>query len=112
LFSEPTGACAGLVQRKKMSNSDPHYIPSRLDSQEKFLWWDKDVLFIAMGCICAGVAFNVGLIGGIVGIALGMGYSRLKTGKHPGMANHLLYWHVGAFRMKGLPKSSDRFLIG
>jgi len=91
---------------------DPHYIPSRLDDIEKFLWWDRDVLFIFVSILLVGVGIDYGFVGFISGLAVAAGYSKLKTGRHPGMANHLLYWHTGMPMLRGLPPSHARQLIG
>lgn len=95
-----------------MRQYDKHYFPSRLDDQEKFLWWDRDVLAIAIVGLLIGIGIDQTLAGFIAGVALAVGYSKLKTGKHPGMANHLLYWHTGMPGFKGLPRSCERDLIG
>ena len=52
------------------------------------------------------------IIGLILGFVLAYMYSKLKSGKHPGMATHLMYWFTGAPSPKELPASHIRELNG
>ncbi len=63
-------------------NDLSHYIPKRLDDTGKFLFWDKDVAFIAL----AGVLL--------------------------GMAIHILYWLTGFPELEELPNSHFREFNG
>jgi len=60
----------------------------------------------------AGVATEYRVLGLIAGIGMAYGYNKLKAGKHPGMAAHLLYWFTGMPEPKELPKSHIRELNG
>ena len=91
---------------------DKHYIPSRLDASEKFLFWDKDVLAIALAGLLLGIFAEQNLMGAAIGTFTAVLYSRLKTGQHAGMAHHLLYWHAGGPPLRGLPPSAQRQLVG
>lgn len=46
------------------------------------------------------------------GIAAAYCYRKLKTGKHPGVATHILYWFTGFPEPKELPGSHIRELNG
>lgn len=95
-------------------NDDPltHYIPRRLDDPAKFLFWEYDVAAIA------GFGVFVGIYGGMLvpGLVLGLGgaagWSKVKSGKHRGIAVHVMYWFTGYPKMKELPPSHLKELIG
>jgi len=89
-----------------------HYIPRRLDDKGKFLFWELDVAAIALVGMLLGVAVEYRVLGVIVGVAMAFGYNKLKAGKHPGMAAHLLYWFTGIPAPKEMPKSHFRELNG
>lgn len=85
-----------------------HYIPTRLDGGGKFLFWDPDVVGIAMVGAMAGISGDYPILGMICGVALAYAYSKLKSGKHPGLAVHLLYWWTGMPTPRELPPSHLR----
>ena len=89
-----------------------HYIPRRLDAAGKFLFWDLDVAGIGMLGMMIGLGTGFPVLGLLVGIALAFAYSKLKSGKHPGMAAHLLYWWTGMPAPRDLPGSHLRELNG
>lgn len=96
-----------------MSQTDlSHYIPRRLDDVSKFLFWELDVASIALVGIMLGIAVDMPIFGVVLGGSLAFGYGKLKAGKHPGMATHLLYWFTGFPEPKELPKSHIRELNG
>lgn len=96
-----------------MSQKDlSHYIPRRLDDTGKFLFWELDIAAIGMLGVLIGIVLGFPLIGLFAGIVLAYGYSKLKTGKHPGMATHLMYWCSGMPTPKELPGSHLRELNG
>lgn len=97
-----------------MSQEDPltHYIPRRLDDQPKFLFWDWDVAMVAFMGIFVGIYGGFIWFGVAAGIGLAAGWSRLKAGKHPGMAAHVMYWFTGLPKLKELPASHVKELIG
>lgn len=96
-----------------MSQKDlSHYIPRRLDDVGKFLFWELDIAALGLIGMLLGIALGFPLIGLGAGIALAYVYSKLKTGKHPGMATHILYWFSGMPTPKELPGSHLRELNG
>jgi conjugal transfer pilus assembly protein TraL len=98
-----------------MSNQDQdlsHYIPRHLDNSGKFLWWDLDVAGVGMLGMLVGMGTGHVLLGVILGIGLAYGYGRIKAGKHPGVAAHLMYWWFGQPQTKDLPPSHLRELNG
>ncbi|WP_244116028.1 type IV conjugative transfer system protein TraL, partial [Burkholderia gladioli] len=52
-----------------MSDDLSHYIPSRLDDPEKFLFFRKDVAAIGLGGTIVGVVLGYTLLGLLVGVA-------------------------------------------
>ncbi|HHV7523701.1 TPA: type IV conjugative transfer system protein TraL [Burkholderia orbicola] len=93
-------------------NDLSHYIPRRLDDPPKFLFWEFDVAGFALIGVFLGIATGMPVLGLLLGAALAFTYSKLKAGKHPGMANHLLYWFTGMPAPKDLPGSHIRELNG
>jgi conjugal transfer pilus assembly protein TraL len=100
---------------------DKHYIPSWADKPSKFIFWTMDVLFV--GVFTAAMLFLVvkvlsdsvaiaGYIGFFLGGFVAYKYNKLKAGRHVGVVRHMLYWHVGAPTLKGLPPSHVRVLMG
>ena len=66
-----------------MSQPDlSHFIPRRLDSAGKFLFWDLDVAAIGVVGVLMGLGAGHPLLGLLVGVALAFGYGKLKKGKH------------------------------
>lgn len=96
-----------------MSQSDlSHYIPRRLDSAGKFLFWDLDVAAMAIIGMMLGLGSGYPILGLVIGGILAFAYSKVKTGQHPGVATHLLYWCTGLPRPKDLPGSYLREFNG
>lgn len=89
-----------------------HFIARRLDANSKFLFWDLDVAAFAVVGMLVGLGTGYNLMGLAGGIALAFAYAKLKSGKHPGMAAHLLYWWTGLPQPKELPGSHLRELHG
>ncbi|ALK35185.1 type IV conjugative transfer system protein TraL [Burkholderia plantarii] len=95
-----------------MSEDLNHYIPSRLDDPEKFLFFRKDVAFIGMVGIVGGIMLGHVLLGVTVGVALAYGWQKFSSGRHPGMSAHIGYWVFGQPTLKALPPSAIRELNG
>ena len=96
-----------------MSKQDlSHYIPRRLDDSGKFLFWDIDVAFVALIGMILGVATEYRVLGIVLGVAMAISYKKLKSGKHPGIATHLMYWFAGLPKPDELPPSHIRELNG
>lgn len=89
-----------------------HYIPRRLDDGAKFLFWEMDVAMIGFMGVLVGIGSGFPVIGLLLGIGAAFLYGKLKAGKHPGMATHLLYWFTGFPEPKELPGSHIRELNG
>ena len=89
-----------------------HYIPRRLDDGAKFLFWEMDVAMIGLMGVLIGIGSGFPVIGLFLGIGSAFFYGKLKSGKHPGMATHLLYWFTGFPEPKELPGSHIRELNG
>lgn len=96
-----------------MSQPDlSHFIPRRLDSAGKFLFWDLDVAAIGVMGVMAGLGAGYPLLGLILGVGMAFGYGKMKKGKHPGLASHLMYWWTGMPQPKELPASYLREFNG
>ncbi|RXV64171.1 type IV conjugative transfer system protein TraL [Burkholderia stabilis] len=95
-----------------MSDDLSHYVPSRLDDPEKFLFFRKDVAAIGLAGTIVGVATNHTLLGLVVGVAIAAAWQKFSSGQHPGMSAHVVYWVLGLPAPKKLPPSDLRELIG
>lgn len=89
-----------------------HFVPQRLDDPEKFGLVDMEVAFAFIVPVLVMTYFDRVWWGLGAGILLGWGVQKLKAGAHPGWIYHLVYWYVGALRLKSLPPSHLRELIG
>jgi len=89
-----------------------HYIPRRLDAPAKFLFWDIDVAGVAVSGMMLGVATDFRVLGLLCGITLAFFYNKMKAGRHPGMAAHLMYWFTGMPVPGSLPPSHLREFNG
>jgi conjugal transfer pilus assembly protein TraL len=79
-------------------------IPRRLNDPPRLFWWDMDVAMIVLGAALAGMVIGFLLTGCLAGLLSAHLYARLKSGRHPAYALHLLYWHLPAF-MTGLRRT-------
>ena len=89
-------------------------IPRRLNDPPRLFWWDMDVAMLMLGSALIGMLLGFLITGCLAGLAAAHGYARLKAGRHPGYALHLLYWHLPGF-LTGLqrtPPSHQRELHG
>jgi len=89
-----------------------HYIPTRIDGGGKFLFWDFDVAGIFILGAMTGIGCDYPILGLLLGLMLAFGYAKLKSGKHPGLAVHLLYWWTGFPVPTDLPASYLREFNG
>jgi len=89
-----------------------HYIPRSLDAASKFLFWDLDVAAVGIIGLLIGIGTDYKVCGLAVGVGLAYVYNKMKSGKHPGLASHLLYWWTGMPQPNDLPNSHLRDLTG
>lgn len=95
-----------------MSDDLNHYVPSRLDDPEKFLFFRKDVAMIGLGGTVVGVMAGYTLAGVVAGAVLAAAWQKFSSGQHPGMSAHAMYWVLGWPVPKALPPSGLRELNG
>jgi len=94
---------------------EPGYIPRTLDHQEKFFFWEADQFILAVLIIGIGVSLGMMLTGIIGGGLVAYAYGRLKSGKHPKFASHLMYWWLPSTissRTQITPPSDCRYYLG
>jgi conjugal transfer pilus assembly protein TraL len=98
-----------------VNGDETGYIPKSLDAMEKFLWWEMDQAIIGILLIGMGVAAHMMFTGMMLGLAGAWGYGKLKAGKHPRFAVHILYWWMPAntiVRTRAIPPSDQRYFLG
>ncbi|MBK8768300.1 MAG: type IV conjugative transfer system protein TraL [Burkholderiaceae bacterium] len=89
-----------------------HLVPQRLDDSGKFLFWDTDVAMAFVVFVMLGILVSQPITCAAIGAFAAYAYNRLKSGRHPGLAAHLAYWHLGLRRPRELPPSHLRELHG
>ncbi|MBL0123766.1 MAG: type IV conjugative transfer system protein TraL [Betaproteobacteria bacterium] len=95
-----------------MNDNDTHEIPRRLNDFPKLFFWDLDVGVIFGTCFVFGTAAGSITLGLIAGMFAGYGWSRLKSGKHPAYAIHWIYWHLPVGKLRRVPPSYIREMLG
>lgn len=91
------------------------YIPKSLDAGERFLWWELDQAIIALMLVGIGAITGALLTGMTLGALAAWQYGRLKAGKHPKFAVHLMYWWLPSklfVKTNTLPPSDQRYFLG
>lgn len=98
-----------------MSGEHDYYIPRRLDDPGKLLFWEYDIAMIVVIGAVVGI-FSADIIILLVSVTISVlmasAYGRLKAGRHPGMAKHIIYWFFGLPKFKVTPPSHYREMIG
>lgn len=92
------------------------YIPKYLDAQERFIFWDMDQAVIGLLVMGLGIGAGAMLSGMVAGGVIAWQYGRLKAGKHPRFAVHLMYWWlppaIAITKPKVTPPSDQRYFLG
>lgn len=92
------------------------YIPKYLDAKEKFIFWEMDQAIIGLLVMGMGVLAGAMLTGMVIGGWVAWQYGKLKAGKHPDFAVHMMYWWLPPsipFRpTKVTPPSDQRYFLG
>lgn len=89
-----------------------HYVPRHLDDAGKFLFFEKDVGMVFILVLMGGVMAGYQIIGLIVACIVSFQINKVRAGKHPGIAFHLMYWFAGYPKFKALPPSYVRIFRG
>ena len=89
-------------------------IPRRLNDPPRMFWWDLDMSLVVVAAALVGMVSGFFMSGCVVGVLLASAYSRMKSGKHPAFALHLLYWYLPAVvtGLKRTPPSHLREMAG
>lgn len=96
-------------------NDETGYIATFLDARERFFIWEVDQVVMFAMAFGIGIGLGSGLVGIIFGTIAAWGYGRIKAGKHPRFAIHILYWWLPGklfVSPKVLPPSSRRYFLG
>ncbi|MEQ1526681.1 MAG: type IV conjugative transfer system protein TraL [Gallionella sp.] len=91
------------------------YIPRTLDQSEKFFLWEADQFIVAVLMVGLGVSLGMMFSGIAGGVGASYLYGKMKSGKHPKFAAHLMYWWIPAAvfsRTKLTPPSDCRYFLG
>lgn len=69
-------------------------VPRSLDDLPRLLLLDMYQALLLLLMFGIGIVFGYAFAGTITGVALAVGYGRLKAGRHPQFLMHLAYWHL------------------
>lgn len=91
-----------------------HEIPRRLNDPPRLFWWDLDLSLLVIAAALAGMISGFFVSGCVLGLLLASAYGRMKAGKHPAYALHLLYWHAPGYvtGLRCTPPSHLREMAG
>lgn len=89
-------------------------IPRRLNDPPRMFWWDLDLALLVLASTLLGMVAGFFLSGVAAGVLTAWAYGRMKSGKHPAYALHLLYWYLpdAVVKLKCTPPSHFREFIG
>ncbi|MDX8377480.1 MAG: type IV conjugative transfer system protein TraL [Mariprofundales bacterium] len=88
-------------------------IPRHLDDPAKFLWWEMDQAFLALGLTGMGMLVNMLAFGALLGVTVAWAFGKLKAGRGRGVTKHLGYWHLGLdLGFRRTPTSNIGVFIG
>ena len=89
-------------------------IPRRLNDAPRMFWWDLDLALLVLASALLGMVAGYFVSGIAAGVVTAWAYGRMKSGKHPAYALHLIYWHLpnAVVRLKCTPPSHFRDLVG
>jgi conjugal transfer pilus assembly protein TraL len=88
-------------------------IPRSLDAPPRCFFWDFDVALVFLLCIGLGIVTGFTMSFAVAGIFAAAGFSRLRSGQHPGYLLHLMYWYLPvSVGFKRTPPSHERHFTG
>ena len=85
---------------------DAPYIARHLDDPPRLFWWDLDVALLMLATTLLGMVVGYFMSGVMLGLLAAWAYGRLKSGKHPAYALHLMYWHLSCEQSHAADRSS------
>ena len=89
-------------------------IPRRLNDPPRMFWWDLDLALLVLASTLLGMVAGYFVSGVAAGVLSAIAYGRMKSGKHPAYALHLVYWYLpeAVVKLKRTPPSHSRELVG
>lgn len=89
-------------------------IPRRLNDPPRMFWWDLDLALLVLASTLLGMVAGFFVSGVAAGVLTAWAYGRMKSGKHPAYALHLIYWYLpdAVVKLKCTPPSHFRELVG
>ena len=87
-------------------------VPRELDANAKIFIWDFDVATLFLTGIAIGVIVGSLLLGGVLGVVLAKGWSRVRQGRAKGFGIHTLYWYLPGKPFRRSPPSYRREFMG
>lgn len=97
-------------------NDESGYIPKYLDAKERFIFWEMDQAIIGLLIMGFGVIAGSMLSGMVIGGYVAWQYGRIKSGKHPDFAVHMMYWwlpsSIALTKTRATPPSDQRYFLG
>lgn len=89
-------------------------IPRRLNDPPRMFWWELDLALLVLASTLLGMVAGYFMSGVAAGVLTAWVYGRMKSGKHPAYALHLIYWYLpdAVVKLKCTPPSHLRELVG
>ncbi|MCB9063245.1 MAG: type IV conjugative transfer system protein TraL [Halobacteriovoraceae bacterium] len=75
-----------------MDNNESFYIPRNLDAPPLFFIWEADTALLYLTIIILSLAMNMFVMGLLLAIVVGRGYSKLKEQEGNGLFIKMIYW--------------------
>lgn len=87
-------------------------VPRTLDARARFLFWEIDYVFMAVGGFGIGLAISGWGTGLLIGVLLSHLWARMRVGGGVNKALALLYWHLPFDVFARVPASARRHFLG
>ena len=99
-----------------MDRLGKNYIPTRLDTPRKILFWEIDTVIVFLLPIWLfGFVLKQLLAAGLLAYVFVTFFKKFKSSSHPKFLKHFLYWYLpqelGGIKAKSLPKSHIRSFL-
>lgn len=73
---------------------DDYWVPRNLDAPALFFMWELDTAIVIIVCFVLGGVLNMALVGVVLAIVIGRGYTYLKEEGGRGLLIKVAYWYT------------------
>lgn len=95
-------------------NNKEYFVPSHLDDQAKFFFWELDEFMAMMTPLFFGILMEMLMVGVVLGFLALLGMQKLKSGSARGFMKHIMYWYLpeSVLKMRCIPGSHVTEFVG